>query len=221
MWTFPGLSKSSYNFCCAKLDHFCLLCVNCSLGVHFKHHLPEWWINRHTGISILEIPKQNQCYTEPSMYIILKHSHLDQVCYSCWRLENNPLIHSDGVLLLILLNGNIPSKEQEAVWRHLCTIIQVNLHNKRIVWSPSKYLKCHQQALMRLLQNSGRSLLSYSQILKMHEAAQFKKSYMKSYWTRAKMSFTQWWNQTRCSITMRGKNVSILRSVRTGLKLKK
>lgn len=72
------------------------------------------------------------------------NSHLDQVCYFFWRLENNPLIHSNGVLVLVLLNGYIPSKEQQAVRRHLCTVIQVNLHNNRIVWSPSKYLKCHQ-----------------------------------------------------------------------------
>lgn len=56
-----------------------------------------------------------------------KVSHLNKMGNSCWRLKDNPFIYSNSLLIIILLNGNITSKEQETVWRNFCAVIQVYL----------------------------------------------------------------------------------------------
>lgn len=46
---------------------------------------------------------------------------------SCWGLKDDPLIDSNSFLVIILLDGNISSKEQETVWGDFCAVIQVYL----------------------------------------------------------------------------------------------
>ena len=56
-----------------------------------------------------------------------KVSHLNKMGNSCWRLKDNPFIYGNSFLIIILLDGNITSKEQETVWGNLCAVIQVYL----------------------------------------------------------------------------------------------
>ena len=56
-----------------------------------------------------------------------KVSHLNKMGNSCWRLKDNPFIFGNSFLIIILLDGNITSKEQETVWGNLCAVIQVYL----------------------------------------------------------------------------------------------
>lgn len=43
----------------------------------------------------------------------------------CWRLEDNPLVHSDSLLITILLDGDVASEEQQAVRGDFRAVIQV------------------------------------------------------------------------------------------------
>lgn len=221
MWVSPVLTKSSHSIC-AKLDLSRLLCVlELLAGSAFQTSSP-WATNQSTAISNPEIPKQNQCYTEPSSYLILNQlpwpsllffletgkqsTHPQRWCPGPYPSEwIYPLQRTRGSMETPLYNHTGKSAQQQN-----CLI------TLKIPQVPSV-------TLMRLLQNSRRSLLSYSQILNKcmnnsvqqvtrNQIAQGQK------WSQVFQSFTQRWNQTRCSITMRGKNVSILRSVKTGLK---
>ena len=57
----------------------------------------------------------------------LQFSHLNEMGDSCWGLKDDPLIDSNSFLVIILLDGNISSKEQETVWGDFCAVIQVYL----------------------------------------------------------------------------------------------
>lgn len=79
------------------------------------------------------------------------------MCDSCRRLENYPFIHGNGVLIFVLLNGYISSEEQQTVWRHFCTIIQVYLQDDRIFQSLSKASTDITSHSWNSMQNSWRS----------------------------------------------------------------
>lgn len=54
-------------------------------------------------------------------------AHFDKVSSARRGLKYNPLIHSDGLLVLVPLDGNVPSEEQQWKWRHLGTVVEEDL----------------------------------------------------------------------------------------------
>lgn len=53
--------------------------------------------------------------------------NLDKVSYASWGPEDDPLIHSDGLLVLIFLDGDVPPKEKQRERGHLCAVVQEDL----------------------------------------------------------------------------------------------
>lgn len=57
-------------------------------------------------------------------------TNLNKLSDACWRLEDDPLVHGDGLLVFVHLYAYIASKKQQRIWRHLCTVIQEDLKDK-------------------------------------------------------------------------------------------
>lgn len=41
--------------------------------------------------------------------------------------EDDPLVHSDGLLVFVLLDGDVTSKEEQGEWRHFGAVVQEDL----------------------------------------------------------------------------------------------
>lgn len=52
---------------------------------------------------------------------------------ACWGSEDDPLVHGNGLLVLVFLDGDVPPKEQQRERRHLSAIVQEDLKTQRDV----------------------------------------------------------------------------------------
>lgn len=63
---------------------------------------------------------------------------------SCWGLKDDPFIDSNRFLVIILLDGNISSEEQETVWGDFCAVVQVYLQRElKQVYTLKSLNDCH------------------------------------------------------------------------------
>lgn len=58
-------------------------------------------------------------------------TYLDQVSDACRGAEDDPLVHGDGLLVLVLLDCDVSSKEQQWERGHLSAIVQEDLRTSR------------------------------------------------------------------------------------------
>lgn len=54
-------------------------------------------------------------------------TNFNEVSDACRRLEDDPLVNGDGLLVFVLLYAYISAKEQQWKWWHLRTVIQEDL----------------------------------------------------------------------------------------------
>lgn len=56
--------------------------------------------------------------------------YLDKVSDACWGPEDDPLVHRHGLLVLVLLDGDVPPEEQQRERGHLGAVVQENLRTR-------------------------------------------------------------------------------------------
>lgn len=54
-------------------------------------------------------------------------SHLDEVSDAGRALEDDPLVHGDRLVALVLLDGDVPPEEQQRERGHLGAVVQEDL----------------------------------------------------------------------------------------------
>lgn len=62
-----------------------------------------------------------------SSYMKMLFIYLHKVSNACWGSEDDPLVHRHGLLVLILLDGDVPPEEQQRERGHLGAVVQENL----------------------------------------------------------------------------------------------
>ena len=58
-------------------------------------------------------------------------SYLDEVSDASRGSEDDPLVHGDGLLALVLLDCDVSSEEQQRERRHLGAVVQEDLRRRR------------------------------------------------------------------------------------------
>lgn len=54
-------------------------------------------------------------------------AYLNKVSDACWGSEDDPLVDCNRLLVLVFLDGDVPSEEQQRERRHLCAVVQEDL----------------------------------------------------------------------------------------------
>lgn len=57
--------------------------------------------------------------------------YLDEVGDACRGSEDDPLVHGNGLLVLVFLDRDVPPEEQQRERRHLSAIVQEDLRTHR------------------------------------------------------------------------------------------
>lgn len=69
--------------------------------------------------------------------------YFDEVSDACRGSEDDPLIHRDGLLALVLLDGDVATEEEQGERGHLGAVVQEDLRGAHA---------CHQHAITGALQ---------------------------------------------------------------------